>query len=58
MREKIEIQAKRLCGKLIPLLENEMYLLWRRHQIFTPIAQKFLEEAVRMFGERNTHGDK
>ena len=22
MREKIEIQAKRLCGKLIPLLEN------------------------------------
>lgn len=43
---------------LTPLLENEMYLLWRRHQIFTPIAQKFLEEAVRMFGERNTHGDK
>ena len=29
---------------LEPPLENKMYLVWKKYQIFSPIAEKFLEE--------------
>lgn len=29
---------------LDPPLENKMYLVWKKYQIFSPIAEKFLEE--------------
>lgn len=29
---------------LSPLLENKMYIIWRKQQMFTPIAERFLEE--------------
>lgn len=34
---------------LSPGLYNHMYLLWRRHQLFTPIAQRFLEHLQKTF---------
>lgn len=27
---------------LIPVLENKMYLVWKKHQMFSPIAEKFI----------------
>jgi len=29
---------------LYPVLENPMYLIWQKYQVFTPIAERFLEE--------------
>ena len=29
---------------LTPILENKMYLVWKKYQIFSPIAEKFLTE--------------
>ena len=33
-----------LCFRpLYPPLENKMYLIWKKYQVFTPIADKFLQ---------------
>ena len=32
---------------LTPLLKANMYLIWKKHQVFTPIAEKFLDEVFR-----------
>mgnify|MGYP003399412199 CR=1 FL=1 len=34
---------------LYPKLENKMYVIWKKYQIFTPVAQKFLELLQRKF---------
>jgi len=34
---------------LYPKLENKMYIIWKKYQIFTPIAQKFLEFLQKKF---------
>ena len=34
---------------LYPLLETPMYLIWRKHQVFTPIAERFLAVARQEF---------
>ena len=34
---------------LMPMLENKMYLVWKKYQIFSPIAEKFLAEIGRNF---------
>ena len=34
---------------LAPALENRMYLVWKKYQIFSPIAEKFREEISRSF---------
>ncbi len=34
---------------LAPALEAKIYLIWKKHQIFTPIAEKFLSEAKKNF---------
>lgn len=36
---------------LSPVLENDMYIIWRKRQLFTPIAQRFLRELEQAFGE-------
>ncbi len=34
-----------LCFRpLEPPLENKMYIIWKKYQIFTPIAEKFMQE--------------
>lgn len=34
-----------LCFRpLSPVLTNTMYLIWKKYQVFTPIAERFLEE--------------
>ena len=34
---------------LEPLLETKIYLVWKKYQAFTPIADKFLNDAKRHF---------
>jgi len=34
---------------LYPKLENKMYVIWKKYQIFTPVAQKFLELLEKKF---------
>ena len=34
---------------LSPMLENRMYLVWKKYQLFSPIAEKFLAEIGRSF---------
>ena len=34
---------------LAPVLENRMYLVWKKYQIFSPIAEKFLTEISSKF---------
>ena len=36
---------------LEPKLETSLYLCWRRHQTFTPIAERFLDHAEKSFRE-------
>lgn len=31
-----------------PLLMAEMYVIWKKRQVFTPIAERFLREMERM----------
>lgn len=39
---------------LFPQLKNEMYLLWRRHQVFTPITQRFIAHLQSLFSSSFT----
>ncbi len=36
---------------LEPKLETKIYLIWKKYQVFTPIAEKFLQEAKRHFSQ-------
>jgi len=36
---------------LSPVLENDMYIIWRKQQIFTPIAQRFIRDLKLAFDE-------
>ena len=36
-----------------PLLTN-MYIIWKKRQIFTPVAERFLDELQKELGEENT----
>lgn len=38
---------------LSPPLTNPLYLLWRRRQLFTPIAQRFIDHLQSIFGEED-----
>jgi DNA-binding transcriptional LysR family regulator len=40
---------------LCPTLETSMYLIWKKHQVFTPIAERFLSELEREFGKKSQH---
>ena len=41
-----------LCFRpLSPVLSNSMYVIWRKYQIFSPVAALLLEELKRLFGE-------
>ncbi len=40
---------------LMPCLENDLYLLWLKHQVFTPIAKRFLLHLQQFFHLRNEH---
>lgn len=37
---------------LIPKLETKMYLIWKKHQVFTPIAARLLEKLKESFTSR------
>ena len=36
---------------LAPRLEAALYLIWNRHQTFTPIAERFLAQVRRGFAQ-------
>lgn len=38
-----------LFRPLEPRLETKIYLIWKKYQVFTPIAEKFLNEAKKHF---------
>lgn len=43
-----------LCFKpLEPPLETKMYIIWKKYQLFSPIAEVFLKELKTFFGSRN-----
>ena len=43
-----------LCFRPItPLLETKMYIIWKKYQIFSPIAGLFLEKLQKDFAEIN-----
>lgn len=36
---------------LEPVLETKLYLIWRKHQVFSPIASRFLKDVQKNFAE-------
>ena len=36
---------------LTPILETKLYLIWKKYQVFTPIAEKLLEKLKERFHE-------
>ena len=41
-----------LCFRpLRPVLENKMYVIWKKYQVFTPIAELFVRELSEKIGE-------
>ena len=45
-----------LCFRpLTPILESKMFIIWKRYQVFSPIAERLIEEIKNTFGER-TYG--
>ena len=45
--------SKLVFRPLTPMLKANMYLIWKKNQIFSPIAQKFLIEAKKHFLSNN-----
>lgn len=42
-----------LCFRpLEPALESPMYIVWKKHQVFSPIASLLLKELQNTFGEK------
>lgn len=40
-----------LCFRsLKPLLQSKMYIIWRRYQVFSPIAERLMDEIKRVIG--------
>lgn len=47
-------ESSGLCFRpLEPLLETKMYIIWKKHQMFTPIAELMLKELEKFFSELN-----
>lgn len=45
-----------LCFRpLEPLLETKMYVIWKKYQVFTPIAELLLEDLKQRLGQRSIH---
>lgn len=40
--------------RLSPRLETRVYLVWKKHQVFTPIAERLLESLTVLFRGKNT----
>ena len=51
LRQGIDHAAAELVFRpLSPRLETKLYLVWKKFQPLTPIAERFLEEIKRTFG--------
>ena len=42
---------------LTPALETRMYLIWKKHQLFTPIAERFIREVQAAFRQNGEEGN-
>lgn len=40
----VATKAGRVRRPLFPALETELYVIWKKQQVFTPIAERFIEE--------------
>lgn len=38
---------------LYPELTTDMFIIWKKHQVFTPIAERFINELQKEFGRNN-----
>ena len=38
---------------LYPELTTDMFIIWKKHQVFTPIAERFINELQKEFGKNN-----
>lgn len=38
---------------LCPELTTDMFIIWKKHQVFTPIAERFINELQKEFGRNN-----
>lgn len=38
---------------LYPELTTDMFIIWKKHQVFTPIAERFINEMQKEFGRNN-----
>lgn len=41
---------------LTPKLETNLYLVWKKYQTFSPIAERFLKQIKKSFGQKQTSG--
>lgn len=39
--------------QLYPELTTDMFIIWKKHQVFTPIAERFINELQKEFGRNN-----
>lgn len=39
--------------QLYPELTTDMFIVWKKHQVFTPIAERFINELQKEFGRNN-----
>lgn len=42
-----------LFRPLYPELTTDMFIIWKKHQVFTPIAERFINELQKEFGKNN-----
>ena len=43
---------------LSPALETKLYLVWKRYQTFSPIAERFLKQIQRTFHQKKPESVK
>ncbi len=50
-RERIDTSKESglVFRPLSPKLENKMYLIWKQYQVFSPIAERFLQHLTEYF---------
>jgi DNA-binding transcriptional LysR family regulator len=47
------IESGLVFRPLYPELTTDMFIIWKKHQVFTPIAERFINELQKEFGRNN-----
>lgn len=46
-------ESRLVFRPLYPELTTDMFIIWKKHQVFTPIAERFINELQKEFGRNN-----